>query len=53
LENHHTADLIITGTLYFLAALNPLGWVVGGIYTITDLAVQAHTGRSITQNMFD
>lgn len=52
-QNHHTADLVVTGALYFLAVSNPLGWIVGGVYTLTDLAVQAHTGKSITENLFD
>jgi hypothetical protein len=52
-KNHHTADLVVTGALYILAASNPLGWIVGGVYTIADLAVQAHTGKSITENLFD
>lgn len=52
-QNHHTADLAITGALYVIAASNPLGWVVGGIYFIADVAVQSHTGKSITENLFD
>ena len=52
-QNHHTADLVITGGLYLLAASNPAGWIIGGVYFIADVAVQSHTGKSITENLFD
>ena len=52
-QNHHTADLVITGALYAVAAATPVGWVVGGVYFIADMAVISSTGKSITENLFD
>ena len=51
-QNHHTADLLISGGLYLLA-LTPGGWVVGGAYFIADMSVKAYSGKSITENLFD
>ncbi len=52
-QNHHTADLVITGALYAVAAATPIGWVVGGVYFIADMAVIANTGQSITEHLFN
>jgi hypothetical protein len=53
-QNHHTADLLITGTIYGTAAAFPVvGWIAGGIYLVADLTTQYYTGKSITQNLFD
>lgn len=52
-QNHHTADLAISGVLYVIAASNPLGWVVGSLYFVADVTIQNYTGKSITENLFD
>ena len=52
-ENHHTADLAVTAILYGIAATNPLGWVVGGLYFVADQTTQAYSGHSITEIFFD
>jgi RHS repeat-associated protein len=53
-QNHHTADLLVTGAIYGTAAAFPVvGWVVGGLYFAADLTTQYYTGKSITQNLFD
>lgn len=53
-QNHHTADLIVTGTIYATAAAFPVvGWIAGGLYFAADLTTQYYTGKSITQNLFD
>ena len=45
--------MVVFGVLYALAASNPLGWVIGGVYFVADMATQAYTGKSITENLFD
>jgi RHS repeat-associated protein len=53
-ENHHTADLALTATFYYVAAsCGPFGWVAGGAYFVADMATQAYSGRSITENLLD
>jgi len=52
-QNHHTADLAVTGILYAVALSNPLGWVVGGGYFVADMITIGVTGQSITENLFD
>jgi hypothetical protein len=53
-QNHHTADLMVTGSIYTTAASFPVvGWVAGGVYFVIDMGVQAKTGKSITQHIFD
>lgn len=53
-QNHHTADLLVTGGFYTTAAFFPVvGWVAGGLYFAADLTTQYYTGKSITQNLFD
>ncbi|MGY6562375.1 MAG: hypothetical protein ACXITV_09730, partial [Luteibaculaceae bacterium] len=53
-QNHHTADLLVTGLIYGTAAAFPVvGWIVGGLYFATDLTTKYYTGKSITQNLFD
>jgi len=52
-ENHHTADLIISGGLYLLAGTGPVGWVIGGTYLVADITYQYYYGKSITEEIFD
>jgi RHS repeat-associated protein len=53
-QNHHTADLMLTGAIYGTAAAFPVvGWVAGGLYFAADLTTQCYTGKSITQNLLD
>lgn len=53
-QNHHTADLLVTGAIYGTAAAFPVvGWIVGGLYFAADLTTQYYTGKSITENLFD
>lgn len=53
-QNHHTADLVLTGGFYALSASVPVaGWIVGGSYFLADITTQYYTGRSITQHIFD
>lgn len=53
-QNHHTADLVLTGGFYALSASVPVaGWIVGGSYFLADITTQYYTGRSITQYIFD
>lgn len=53
-QNHHTADLLVTGAIYSTAAAFPIiGWAAGGLYFAADLTTQYYTGKSITQNLFD
>jgi hypothetical protein len=53
-QNHHTADLLISGVIYGLAAAVPVaGWIVGGAYFIGDVTSYAISGKSLTQNIFD
>jgi len=52
-QNHHTADLVVTGALYAITAATPVGWVVGGAYFILDMTIMANTGKSITEHLFD
>lgn len=40
--------LILTGS-----TATSIGWVVGGVYFIADMAVISSTGKSITENLFD
>lgn len=53
-QNHHTADLAVTGAIYLTAASFPVvGWIAGGLYFAADLTTQYYTGKSITQNLFN
>jgi hypothetical protein len=53
-QNHHTADLIVTGAIYTAAAAFPVvGWIAGGLYFAADVTTQYYTGKSITENLFD
>ena len=53
-QNHHSADLFVTGVIYGTAASFPVvGWVAGGLYFVADLTTQYYTHKSITQNLFD
>jgi hypothetical protein len=51
-KNHHTADVAIGLGMTFMAS-GPAGWVIGAVYFVADAAVQAKTGKSITENLFD
>ena len=51
-QNHHTADLVVGIATTFMLS-GPWGWAIGGVYFLTDIAVQSYTGRSITENLFD
>ena len=53
-QNHHSADLFVTGVIYCTAVSFPVvGWVAGGLYFVADLTTQYYTHKSITQNLFD
>ena len=53
-ENHHTADLIVNGTLTGLSIVCPAaGLAAGGLYFVLDVGSQYYTGKSLTQNLFD
>ena len=53
-ENHHTADLIVNGSLTGLSIVCPVaGFALGGLYFVGDIASQYYTGKSLTQNLFD
>jgi len=52
-KNHHTADLVVGATQTFLLGSGPIGWGIGLLWTVADLATQAATGKSITENLFD
>jgi RHS repeat-associated protein len=51
-KNHHAADVAI-GLVMTFAESGPAGWILGTAYFIIDAAVQAKTGKSITENLFD
>ena len=53
-KSHHVADLAVTGGIYALSASIPVaGWIVGATYFIANTIVEAKTGKSITENLFD
>jgi hypothetical protein len=53
-QNHHTADLLISGAIYGAALAFPIvGWVVGGLYFAADVTSQISTGKTLTENLFD
>ena len=53
-KNHHTADLIVNGTLTTLSIVCPVaGLVAGGLYFVGDITSQYFTKKSLTQNLFD
>jgi len=54
-QNHHTADLLIQGSMLTIATFLPgAGWVVAGGYFVSDLVFQYyHDGQSITEYYFD
>lgn len=53
-ENHHTADLVIAGSIATLTvAFPPAGLIVGGIYYASDFGTYVFTGKSITEHAFD
>uniref|UniRef100_A0A0N4ZEC1 AcidPPc domain-containing protein n=1 Tax=Parastrongyloides trichosuri TaxID=131310 RepID=A0A0N4ZEC1_PARTI len=51
-KNHHTADMAIGIATTFMMS-GPWGWALGAAYYITDAAIQARTGRSITEHLLD
>ena len=51
-KNHHTADVAIGLGMTF-AASGPAGWILGAAYFVIDAAVQAKTGKSFTENLFN
>jgi len=51
---HHVADLAIDYGIYSPAASIPVaGWIFGGAYFIANVIVEAKTGKSITESIFD
>jgi len=53
-ENHHTADLIVNGTLTGLSVVCPVaGLVAGGLYFVGDIASQYYYHKSLTEKLFD
>jgi hypothetical protein len=53
-ENHHTADMAVTGALYGLGIVCPVGAVViGGGVLVGDMISYGYNGKSMTQNFFD
>ena len=54
-QNHHTADLLIQGSILTTAIFFPgIGWVLGGGYFIGDLIFQHyHDGQNLTEYYFD
>ena len=53
-QGHHTADLILNGTLTGLTTVCPVaGAVVGGLYFVGDLTCQYYYKISITEKLFD
>lgn len=51
-KNHHTADVAIGLGMTFMVS-GPAGWAAGAIYFVVDAAIQAKTGKSITEHIFD
>ena len=53
-KNHHTADLIVNGTLTTLSVFCPLaGFALGGIYFVGDITSQYYYHKSLTEKLFD
>jgi hypothetical protein len=53
-QPHHIADLGVDAGIYALSASIPVaGWIIGGAYFLTNVIVEAKTGKSITENLFD
>ncbi|MGN6292960.1 MAG: DUF6443 domain-containing protein [Chitinophagaceae bacterium] len=52
-KNHHTADLAVGAAQTFLLGSGPIGWGISLLWTVADMATQAATGKSITENLFD
>ncbi|MEM0940478.1 MAG: hypothetical protein AAGI25_11930 [Bacteroidota bacterium] len=55
-QNHHTADVLIGSGLTIgamIPGINVGVAIIGGVYFLTDLGVQAYSGRSITEHLFD
>jgi RHS repeat-associated protein len=51
---HHYADLAVTGTIYAVASAVPVaGWIFGLAYFAVNTVVEARTGHSITENLFE
>jgi RHS repeat-associated protein len=51
-KNHHYADVTIGLGMTFMVS-GPTGWATGAIYFVVDAAIQAKTGNSITEHIFD
>lgn len=51
-KNHHTADVFI-GLAMTFGASNPVGLAISVAYFVADTAIQAKTGKSITEHIFD
>ena len=51
-KNHHAADVAV-GLAMTFASSGPFGWIAGAAYFVADAAVQAKTGKSITEHLFD
>lgn len=52
-KNHHTADLVVGVAQTFLLGSGPVGWGIALLWTVADIATQAATEKSITENLFD
>jgi hypothetical protein len=55
-QNHHTADLIISGGEILLGIFeytSPIGWAFGAGMFIGNLITEHYTGKTITENLFD
>lgn len=52
-KKHHTADLVVGAAQTFLLGSGLVGWGVALLWTVADIATQAATGKSITENLFD
>ncbi len=53
-QNHHTADVLIgLASTYGLALLGPAGWAIGAGYFLLDYGINAYSGKSITEILFD
>lgn len=52
-KNHHTADLVVGVAQTFLLGSGPVGWGIALLWTVADIATQAATEKSNTENLFD
>ena len=52
LKNHHIADIAI-GIVTTFVITSPIGFGVGTLYFVGDIAIKSYTGKSITEHIFD